>query len=286
MIGLLLALTASVSWGLSDFLAGVTGRRAAVPIILAVSQLAGMAVLAVPLVVRQQPVHVGEFLVPAIVAGVSSPLALGLLYHAMTVGTVAVVAPIAATGAVLPVVVGVARGDAMTSLIFAGMVLALVGAMFAAFEPGDDGLRSGRPVSGALYAFASAVALGFFFVMLDVASESDPYGATFSMRAVACATVLLFLLIRRRKLGPAGRPSSWPTWVGIVGIGLFDSVAEISFAVASTTAQLGVVSVLSSLYPVVTVLLAVLVLRERVRLTQAVGVAGALLGVLLISHAA
>jgi drug/metabolite transporter (DMT)-like permease len=285
MTGLLLALLASFSWGISDFLGGLKTRRIALSIVLGVSQVAGMVVLATPLIIRHRPLVVDAHLLPAMGAGVGSVLALGLLYLAMAKGNIVVVAPIASTGAVLPVVVGITRGDTLSAIAVVGLVLALAGAATAAFEPGGKGVGSGRLVGGVALAFGSALALGFFFTLLDAASEGDPYWATFVMRSTACVLVLLFLVARRRRIDPDQRITERSDLPALVGIGVFDAIAEISFAVASTSGQLSVVSVLSSLYPAVTVLFAVVLLRERVHASQAIGAIGALAGVVLIAQA-
>ncbi|MEU4218091.1 EamA family transporter [Actinoplanes sp. NPDC026623] len=283
-MAVLLALLASLSWGMSDFVAAVKARQYPLLLVLAVSQPAGMLVLAVPLIVRGEPLVADGRLLAAVAAGFGSVLALGFLYYAMANGRIVVVAPVAATGAVLPVAFGIIRGDSVSAVGLAGMVLALGGAAAAAVESGP---ADGQPANwlGTAAAFASAVSLGFFFTMLDIAGQCDPFWATFVTRLTACAAVLLLVLARRARSATSGRPSRYRNWSALAVIGICDAAAEISFATASTAGQLETASVLSSLYPVVTVVLAVVLLHERMRPLQIVGSVGALAGVILVAHA-
>jgi drug/metabolite transporter (DMT)-like permease len=278
MTVLALALLASLSWGAADFLGGLTARRVALPLLLLVSQAVGLLALAGPLLLRGRPPALGGHLVAALGAGAASALALGLLYLAMSRGSMVVAAPVAATGAVLPVLVGAVRGDPLPTVALVGGALALGGAVVTSVEPGRWTAR------GVPAAVGSAMALGLFFVLLDAASRPDPWWATAVVRATSCALVLLLVLARRRSTG-AGRPLRRADRWGMAAVGVCDATAEVSFAVATTAGHLAVVSVLSSLYPVVTVLLAVVLLRERLRPVQAVGAAGALAGVLLLARA-
>jgi drug/metabolite transporter (DMT)-like permease len=296
--GFLLALLASTSWGVSDFIGGVKTRSVPLPLVLAVSQAAGMVVLLVALALHDLAAHhvapaPGQWLWYAIGAGLASPLALGFLYAAMARGQVAVVSPVAASGAVLPVLVGAARGDHVGTVAYAGIGLALVGALGAAWEPGETpsrgapragGPKAGGLASGGLLAAAAAVATGLYLTLIDAGSRSDPYWVTTIARSTATVTVLAYLAARRGSTASGPRLSGLAI-AALAAIGVTDALAEVLFATASTRGALGVVAVLSSLYPVVTAALALGLLRERLRWPQLCAVATALAGVVLLGTA-
>jgi drug/metabolite transporter (DMT)-like permease len=208
--------------------------------------------------------------------------ALGLFYSAMARGTIVIVAPVAASGAVLPVLIGFARGDAIGVVSTAGIVLALAGALGAAWEPAAGQARG--IAAGALLAAAAAVAVGLFFTLVEVASRADPYWSATIARTTACVLIVGYVLARRRS-GSTGSGLPTGALIALAAIGITDALAEILFAVASTVGELGVVAVLSSMYPVLTVALAFVLLRERVHWLQSVAAGVALAGVVVLGYA-
>jgi len=253
--------------------------------VLGVSQLAGLAGIVVVLVIRWQPIPLDGRMLLAAGAGVASVTELGLLYLAMANGPILIIAPVAAAGAVLPVTAGLARGDPAGGLVIAGIACALLGALGAAWEPGNRGARPGRPSIGVLLAFAAAAAIGVFFLLLNAASKTDPYWAVGVMRLSSCAALAVVLPLTRGRGKPAVRPAG-SAWRALIVIGLCDVAADTAFAAASGRGAVSSISVLASLYPVVTVLLARTVLRERVHGIQMCGVAAALAGVIMLAVSA
>jgi drug/metabolite transporter (DMT)-like permease len=283
VIGFLLALLASTSWGVSDFIGGVKTRSVPLPVVLVVSQPAGMAVILVALAAHHQAPVSGRWLWYAAGAGLASPAALGLLYAAMARGRMSLVSPVAASGAVLPVLIGAVRGDAIGAAAYVGIVLALAGALGAAWQPGAAPSQ-GRFMAGGLLALGAAGGTGLYLALIDAGSRSDPYWVTAVARSIATVAVLGYLVARRGSSAPGTR---FPPAVvaALVAIGVTDALAEVLFAVASTRGALGVVAVLSSLYPVVTAALALSLLRERLRWPQLCAAAVALAGVLMLAAA-
>jgi drug/metabolite transporter (DMT)-like permease len=271
-----LALGASALWGVGDFLGGVTSRRLATLAVLAVSQAAGLLGILVVAAFAG-----GGFLGPtaiaaAVAAGVAGAVGLAALYRGMAVGAIGVVAPISASAAVLPVTVGLTRGERPAAIQLVGVTLALVGVALVSREPGaSGGLASGAPL-----ALVAAIAFGSYFVFMDRASADDAYWAVVVARASA-STLALSAAVARRSLRVGARDV--PV---LVAIGLFDVGANLALALALNEGFVSLVSVLASLYPVVTILLAVVMLRERPARSQALGGAVALAGVGLISAAA
>lgn len=285
MIVVVLALLASVAWGGSDFAGGLQVRAAPMPAVLVLSQLAGLIVLVGVLTASGRPPPAWDRLSLAVAAGVLGAIELGLLYLAISRGPVIVVAPVAAAGAVLPVIAGALAGNHLGIIAVLGIACALTGACAAAWEPGNGPVTGGRHFgAGALLAAAAAVAIGGLFILFNRAAAASPMWAAAGVRAGGLACAAMFLLIpamRRQILTP--RPARM--LAAMAGIGVLDSCGDLSFAFASARGQLAVVAVLASLYPVVTVLLAAGILRERVRPFQAIGATVALCGVVILGAA-
>jgi drug/metabolite transporter (DMT)-like permease len=189
-----------------------------------------------------------------------------------------VVAPISACAGVVPVVVGVATGDRPAALQGIGLALALVGVVIASREEVvGDGNRRGT-ARGSGLALVSALGFGLFFLAMDRASDGDVAWAMLVNRVTGVSLLIAATVVLRPPFH-AGRRDI-PV---LIGIGALDIAANAMFAVAATKGLVSVVSVLGSLYPVTTVGLAALVLRERPHRLAQVGVVTALFGVVLIA---
>jgi len=276
VIAIGLALGASVLWGVGDFLGGVTSRRLATLTVLAISQAAGLAGILVVASFAGGGFLGDTAMAAAVAAGLAGALGLGCLYRGMAIGAIGVVAPISASAAVLPVTVGLARGERPEAFQLVGVALALVGVVLVSREPGT----SGRLAAGVPLALLAAVGFGSFFVFIDRASADDAYWAVVVARASA-ATLAVAVAATRSSL----RVDSKDLPV-LVAIGLFDVGANLALALALNEGLVSLVSVLAALYPIVTILLAVALLRERPTRSQAVGGATALTGVGFIAVAA
>jgi drug/metabolite transporter (DMT)-like permease len=271
---IVLALAASVSWGVGDFLGGVSSRRLRTLTVLAFAEVAGFVAIAAYVAAARDPFPGGESVLAAVGAGLAGALGLGALYRGMAVGAIGVVAPVSAASAALPVVVGLARGERPGAVQLVGVVLVLAGVALVSRERGPAGARLAAGVGLALVA---ALGFGLYFVLIDAASGDGAAWAvcisrgTATVGAFAVAVALGALRARREDL---------PV---LAVIGVFDVSANALLAVALNEGFVSLVSVLSSLYPVITILLARIALRERVAPPQAAGIGGALAGVALIS---
>ena len=276
MTAVALALGASALWGVGDFLGGITSRRLAAVTVVAFSQVVGLvAVLAVAAVAGGSFLGV-EGIAAACAAGLAGAIGLGALFRGMAIGAIGVVAPISASAAVLPVAVGLVRGERPEAIQLVGVALALVGVFLVAREPeAVRGLAAGVPL-----ALLAALGFGSFFVFIDRASQDDVLWAIVVARVSSSTFTLAFAFARRKLRVPR---DALPT---LVAIGVFDTAANVLLAFALNEGLVSLVSVVASLYPVVTVLLAIAVLRERPSRSQALGGATALAGVGLISAAA
>lgn len=280
----LFALLASIGWGSSDFAGGLQARAAPMPAVLVLSQVAGLIVLGCVVAASGQPPPALDRLVLAVAAGVLGAIELGLLYLAISRGPVMVVAPVAAAGAVLPVIAGALAGDHLGIIAVLGIVCALAGASAASWDSASGPVAGPRIRSSALLAAAAAVAIGGLFILFDRAAVASPVWAAAGVRAgglAGAATLLLIPSVRRQILTP--RPVRMVA--AMVGVGMLDAGGDLSFAFASAQGQLAVVAVLASLYPVVTVLLAAAIVDERVHPLQAIGALVALGGVAILGAA-
>ena len=279
MAPLLISLAGAASWGVSDFLGGQQTRRLPVLGVLAVSQPAGLVLIALLIVLTgADPISAGKLGI-AFLAGVASLGGLAAFYTAMAMGTVSVVAPIAALGVLVPVVVGLAAGESPAPIQLAGLVPAVAGVVVLSHEETpehDEGARAAR-LSIAL-AVVAGLGFGIFFIGLDAAAADRPGWAILAVRVGGITTVLAALLVSRPRLDEVG--AAWPV---LVVIGVFDVSATVLIAFASTKGVLPVVAVGGSMYPAFTIALAHAVLGERLARLQWTGVFLALAGVAMIA---
>jgi drug/metabolite transporter (DMT)-like permease len=277
VIAVALGLTSSLAWGIADFMGGLASRRMPVLIVLAVSQVVGLLLLIAVVAAQAEGPPEARHLVVAALSAFAGVGALACFYRGLAVGTMAVVAPISATAAVVPVVVGVATGERPESVQVVGIALAVTGVVLASREE-VEGSEGGGLATGAGLALLAALGFGLFFVLIDSASEGDVWWALLVNRITGVTMLFTVAAVMRPAAGGL-QPSDARL---LIGVGLFDVAANASFAVASTEGLVSVVGVCSSLYPVVTVLLARFILEERVRSLQLAGVALALAGVVAI----
>src|SRR3954454_15307378 len=276
MLAAVLALASSLSWGLSDFVGGFQSRRQPLLAIMVVSQGFALVVLVVAVAGGAATEHDAAGTLWAAGSGMSGVLALTAFYRALAIGTMSIVAPLSATGAAVPVLVGLASGERPAAIQLVGIVLAMAGGLVAgreAGEPDAEARRTGR----AAMALALVAALGFgtFFVGIDQAEQSaDPVWALLAPRGPE-----VLLLIAIFALSPATLSSGRAAYGALAAVGFFDLRANLMFVLAAGRGLLSVVGVLGALYPAVTVLLARAVVGERLTRTQDAGVLVTLAGV-------
>jgi len=274
VLAIALALGASLSWGLGDFLGGLKSRTLHVLTVLALSQVAGLAAALTWLGASGEGFPGWSATALAAAAGACGCLGIAALYRGMAVGAMGIVAPVSAVAAVIPFTVGIASGERPSALQVAGILLALAGVGVASREPAELG---GGRADGIGLALLAALGFGLYFVFADrAADESVPF-AVATARGVSLLLAFTAVLVVGVSLR-SGRASL----LVLAVIGLCDVGANMLFSLATTRGYLSVVAVLSALYPVVTVALAAIVLHERVSAVQRLGVAGALVGAAMI----
>jgi drug/metabolite transporter (DMT)-like permease len=245
-----------------------------------VSQLTGLAVVAVwVLAAGKGPPSIGH-LAPAAVAGAAGVVGLGAFYRGLAIGKMSIVAPISSAGAIVPVAVGLARGDRPGAVQTAGIVTAVVGVVLASREVHEDESRAADSRRSVLLALTAAVGFGLFLALVKPAADHSVPWALLTVRSASIVLIGVVLAVARPPVRAALRPSAVPS---LVAVGTLDVFANILYGIATTKGLLSIVSVLGDLYPVTTVLMARAVLRERVRRSQEVGILAVLAGVALIA---
>jgi drug/metabolite transporter (DMT)-like permease len=278
VVSTVLALGAALAWGLSDFLGGVTSRRLPLLWVLLITQFVGFVVVTPFALAHGAPPLEPGAVLAAVLGSLSGLVGIAALYRAIALGVGSVAAPISATGAALPVMFGFVRGEPTTTLQEIGIVCALVG-VIGASRTGDEQAHLGHNARlGIGCAFLAALGFGGFFIFLHEASTQDVLWAVAIQRVTGCVIVALLVLVRRPPL--AMRPRDVPT---LVLVGSLDQLANVLYGFASTLGLLSLSAVLASLYPMVTVILARVVLDERISRLQTSGVALALTGVALVA---
>lgn len=273
-MSVLLALLSSLLWGSADFFGGLLTKRLSVYAVVGASQAFGL--IAVTAVALAMGGFAGDtdWIPWSMAAGVSGSLGLLCFYAALASGTMGVVSPIAALGAVVPVVTGIAQGEQPSNLALAGIAIGLLGAA-AASGPELSSKVDMRPV---VLAAVAGLFFGACFTFLAYGAESSSVMTLWGMR-VTSVTGFVVAALFTRSLGGL-RSSDGP---GLLAVGLGDAGANLLFALATQRGLLSITSAVGSLYPVATVLLAYVVLHERLHRIQIVGVIAALFGVVLIS---
>jgi drug/metabolite transporter (DMT)-like permease len=278
MLALTLALGASLCYGVSNFVGPQLVRRYALVSVLVLSQAAALAACALYLALDGGRALPTPDMWLALLAGAGNAGGLIGFYKAAELGPLSVVAPIGAAGAVVPVAWGLASGDSLRALQAVGLVLAMGGAVLVARRTaGHHSVRYPDPRAGAIWAAASAVAFGVFLTALPKASA---HGRAWALLDARLALVALLAVWAGRELS-AIRFDRASTLFAIPGVLLV--VGTIMYTTAAAHGQLSLVSVLGSLFPIVTVGLGMGLLGERLSSVQAVGVAAALTGIVLIA---
>jgi drug/metabolite transporter (DMT)-like permease len=272
----LLALSGAVLWGVGDFLGGFASRRLAVLAVLAISQAVGLAGVALWVWIASDPFPGLSEILPAAAAGVAGLIGLGALYRGLAVGAMGIVAPISAASPVVPLVVDAGRGLTPTVLQLLGIVLVLAGIVTLSREPSSVGTT--RIASGAGLAVVAALGFGAFIVGLDAGSDESAPWAVVAARSASVAIALATAALTSTALRPPVRfiPA-------LLAVGAFDTGANVCVAFATTKGSAGIVAVLSALYPIVTVVLARLVLAERLSAARRIGGVTALAGAALVA---
>jgi drug/metabolite transporter (DMT)-like permease len=276
-VAALLALISSLSWGVADFTGGLAARRAGATQVLAVSYPAG-AVLITFLAIFVIPGELStDLLGISVLSGIFGSIAIALLYAALIRGQMGVVSPITAvmSGAV-PVVVGLLRGEQLSSFAFVGMGLAVFAVVLVSRESAQHHGRT--PLVAIGLAVAAGFAIGAYLTVIGSAPNDSGVWVASLGRWVSTVIMIALIMVVVRSFDRTTFP-----WMLAIVTGILDTTANGLFQLASQRGLLSVVAVLGSLYPVATVILARVVINERMNRVQGVGVIMALSAAVLLA---
>jgi drug/metabolite transporter (DMT)-like permease len=276
-----LALASAVCYGAADFLGGLTSKRASTLAIVVLSQFAGLVLLILmfPLLPAASPVR-ADYIWGAL-AGLTGGVGVALLYRALAIGVMAVVAPTTAVCAVvIPVLAAVALGERPGLATIGGIALAIVAIALVSQsthpEPNGDG-REARSGSAFSLALLAGVVIGFFYLALARTSDEAGLWPLIAARIVSVALFAGMALLTSQSLRvPAG------IRVTVLAGGALDMFANLLYLIATRSGPLSIVVTLASLYPASTVVLARVVLHERLSRLQWLGVLCAMVAVAMI----
>jgi len=279
VLGIGLGLLSSLAWGVSDFLGGQQSRRMPALVVLLVTQPVGfLLALGVALTLGGEPPARSD-LVLGVVAGVVIVTGLACFYRGMAIGPVGVVAVLVSLGSMVALVGGLIQGDDPAAIQLVGAALAITGGVLVSRRPRAAGERISMAAIG-LGLFA-AVAVGSALLLIDSAAEDEPTWAIVAMRTGGASALCLAALVTRPRIS-VDRASVAP----LLAIAVLEITANLLFAVATNHGLISLVSIAGSLYSAVTVILAWIILGERLAGAQRAGVVLALAGVAAIAGGA
>jgi len=277
MFAVNLALIACLCWGTSQFLAGMKSRVIPVIPLLTLTSMAGSAVYLAIVALRGVPMPRDPNLLYAVLGGAAGVFGLYSLYRGLAVGAVSIVVPVSSLCVVPPVAASLIRGEIPHPVQGLGIVTAICGGVLISFEK-QPFKSKGSTAGGIVPAVGAALGFGAFFVVMDLAGSADPLWASTISRLSFFLLVLpaVFYTRPNLKVGVVHLPV-------VFTIGILDATASFAYTAATTKGMLSLVSVISSLYPVVSLILAALFFKERLRKFQYAGVMLILLGVVMIT---
>jgi drug/metabolite transporter (DMT)-like permease len=266
MITVLLSLGAALAYGISDFLGGLISRRTSVwPVAMLACAGAGLGTLVLALTVPGTPSS--SDIAWGLLAGVGSGAGTAFLYRGFAKGRMGVVAPVSAVGAaLLPAAIAVLTGERPSTIVWVGMVAALPGIWLVSREPTAD--ADGGRAAGLVDGILAGAGFGLLFSALGQVPDGSGYWPVMAAQVVSLVSVVVAALL----LGGDPRPRQGEAWWGLAA-GLLATLAVVGFLLATHQGLLSVAAVLTSLYPAFTVLLATVLLGERLHRSQSIGLA-------------
>ncbi|MCF8069493.1 MAG: DMT family transporter [Desulfobacterales bacterium] len=277
MISIALAFLGCIGWGIADFLGGLKSRTIPLITVLLVTQTIGLVVIVPALLLNLSGGPTSETIIYGMIAGSLGLTGLVCLYRGMAIGPIGIVSLIASMGVILPIIFDLLTGNRLSTLQIAGIVCALGGIFFLTEKNNSSG-KEKRKATGILFGFGAAFSSGLFLIALDTASNADPYWATFFDRII-----VIFWLTIAFSLTKPGFNFKRSDFMALFAVGSLDAVAIVAFAVASTLGMISIISVIVSLYPIIPILLAGIMLKEKLTRIQIIGVIVALTGIIMVS---
>lgn len=277
LVVVVLGLLASLGWGVADFGGGLASRRAPVLGVLIWSQVASLIVAIPILLAGHEPVMRDVDILVSLGGGVLGALGLALLYRGLSVGRMGIVAPVAAVlTATLPVAFGFVTQGPPSILAIVGIALAAASVVLVSRSPAAP---DGRP-SGLWYGLAAGAVFGMFATSASFLADDLVISPVVLIRSTSVAVIAAWIIARRQ-----GWRVSRGLWPALFAIGVIDMSATATYLLAIGIGPLAIAAILASLYPVITTILAAIVLRERITRVHAAGIIAAGAAVVLIAGA-
>ena len=269
-------LGSAVTWGIGDFCGGLATRRTSVWTVVLYSQAVGMLLLLLLVFAFGETLPRSSDLLWGAVAGLAGIIGLLALYQAMALGQMALVAPLTAIIALsIPVIIGILTEGWPAATTLGGFILAGVSVMLISYAP-----QRNVSTQGLWIALVAGCGFGGFFVLIAQTQDAAVFWPLVAARATSVAILSAFIVSQRRTAIPTARQAILP----IILAGVFDASGNACFVLAEQAGRLDIASTLSSLYPVSTVVLALVLLREHISGVQGVGVLIALVAIPLIAQ--
>jgi drug/metabolite transporter (DMT)-like permease len=275
VLAVIYGLASALTWGAGDFSGGLATRRVNPYVVVAISQGVGLFLLLALALLLGEPLPPQEDLMWGALAGLAGGIAILLLYRALAVGQMGIAAPITAVlAAVGPVIFSAFTEGAPSQLQLAGFAIAVLGVWLLSRPSGPLGKPQGIGL-----AVLSGLGIGAFLILLDQAGTTALYWPLVAART-ASLTMMTALVLLNRKAANFPRRG---TLLVVLLSGVMDAAGNAFFVLAAQVGRLDVATVISSLYPASTILLAAVVLKERVTRLQVVGIVAALAAIALIA---
>jgi drug/metabolite transporter (DMT)-like permease len=288
VLTVILGFTTAVVYGFADFFGAIASRKLSSVLVTAVAGIVGFFFLLTMIpffgaTFSQQAVIAG------IAAGVASAIGITALYASLAIGPISIISPLGAVlGAMVPLIFGFIIGDRFGPLAWIALLLILVSVVLVGFIPGADvRLPSAK---GLLLAFVAGAGIGTILIVLKFSPSDSGLASVITMRVVSALLLNILVLatwlnLRRKRIAKPKTSMAGKYWWAVIAAGIFDSSANIFFTLALRSGSLSVVSVLTALYPLGTIILARLILKERVARIQMFGVLLALSGSAILAVA-
>ena len=282
MLAVVIGLSSALVFGAADFLGGLASKRIAAIRVTALVSATGFAVLLVLL-----PFVGGEFSLEAVglgaLSGLTGSIAIVLLYASLAIGPMSILSPLTAlVSAIVPLTAGLVRGERLGTIGYVAIGIALVAIVLVGFIPERGAVRPS--LRGILMAIGSGAMIGAFLIIMDLTPSNSGIVPLVVNRGVA--SVIMFTVVA--VLAIARRPSAggWAPGLRLAfACGVVDALANVGLLVGLRIGELSVVSVLTALYPAGTIILAAIVLKERIAIVQYVGLALAIAAAAMLALA-
>jgi drug/metabolite transporter (DMT)-like permease len=273
MLSVIVGLVSALVYGAADFLGGTASRRISPVRVTAVAGVSGLVALLVAL-----PFVGGTWSTEAVLlgalSGVTAAVAIGLLYACLAIGPMSILSPLTAVmSAIVPLTIGLIGGERLQPIGYLALGLALVAVVLVGFVPEKGAVRPS--LRGVLMAVGSGAAIGLFLVILDQTPDDSGLVPLVLNRATSAAILFAavgVLALSTRRARTAAAPSLWRPGLGLAILcGIVDAAANTGLLIGLRLGELSVMAVLTALYPAGTIILAALVLKERIAPLQIIG---------------